>query len=141
MLRKRLLRAGLGDAVVIGGFENVYKARQKEWVLHINLVVIGGSKSAIEKFQESFGESDMERPIMKVLVNDPAKQLSYVLKFTTYHRPHERRSSSRAQARPLNTPEHLALVQWMSKRTFKDLIFLFNAHRSVNSIVPHKRKG
>jgi hypothetical protein len=42
VLRQRLIRAGLGSAVVIGGFENVYRARQKEWMLHINLVIMGG---------------------------------------------------------------------------------------------------
>jgi hypothetical protein len=139
MLRQRLIRAGLGDAVVIGGFENVYRARQKEWVLHINLVVVGGLKAAMEKLQDSFGQSDIDRPIMKVALNDPAEQLSYVLKFTTYHRPYEQRGTSKGPARPLNAPEHLALVQWMSRRAFKDFLFLFNAHQGVDSIVPHKR--
>ena len=45
-LRKRLERAGLGNVPVIGGFEIVYKARRRVWVLHVNLVVIGGKKSA-----------------------------------------------------------------------------------------------
>ena len=137
MLRQRLLRAGLADAVVIGAFENIYRAREKEWVLHINLVVIGGEKAALKRFKESFGKSDIERPVMELPLNDKAKQLSYVPKFTTYHRPHERGGARKGSARPLNRPEHLALVEWMSKRSFKDLMFLFNARPSVDSIVPH----
>ncbi len=138
ILRQRLRRAGLHDAVVIGGFENVYRARQKEWLLHINLLIIGGRKAAIDRFQESFDDSDIDRPIMKVAVNNPAEQLFYVLKFTTYHRPYEQHGTSKGEARPLNAPEHLALVQWMSKRAFKDFIFLFNARQGVNSILPHR---
>jgi hypothetical protein len=135
MLRTRLLRSGLADAVVIGAFENIYRAREREWVLHINLVVIDGESAAIEEFKRSFAKSDIERPVMEVPLNDPAIQLSYVPKFTTYHRPHERGGAGKSSARPLNPPEHLALVQWMSERSFKDLIFFFNARQSVDSIV------
>jgi hypothetical protein len=110
MLRQRLVRAGLDDAVVIGAFENVYRAREKEWVLHINLVVIGGQTASIEAFVRSFAKSHIERPVMTVPLNDPAKQLSYVPKFTTYHRPHQRDGAKRGSARPLNPTEHLALV-------------------------------
>jgi hypothetical protein len=137
MLRKRLLRAGLADAVVIGAFENIYRAREREWVLHINLVVIDGESAAIEKFKRSFAKSDIERPVMEVPLNDPAIQLPYVPKFTTYHRPHERGGAGKSSARPLNPPEHLALVEWMAERSFKDFMFLFNARQSVDSIVPH----
>ena len=141
MLHQRLLRAGLTDAVVIGGFENVYRAREKKWVLHVNLIVINGQKAAMHKFQESFAKSDIERPVMNVPLNNPERQLSYVLKFTTYHRPHEQRGAEKGTATPLNAPEHLALVQWMSKRSFKDFMFLFNARQGVDSIVTHQRVG
>ena len=140
ILRQRLIRSGLGNAVVIGGFENVYRARQKEWMLHINLVIIGGESAAIDKFQKSFDKSEIERPSMKASLNDSSRQLSYVLKFTTYHRPHQRRGSVKGDAKPLNVPEHLALVQWMAKRPFKKFMFLFNARQAVNSIVA-KRNG
>jgi hypothetical protein len=137
MLRQRLVRAGLADAVVIGAFENIYRARGKEWVLHVNLIVIDGRKAAIDKFKESFVKSDIERPVMELPLNDPAEQLSYVPKFTTYHRPYERSGAGKGSARPLNPQEHLALVQWMAKRSFKDFMFLFNARQSFDSIVPH----
>jgi hypothetical protein len=139
-LRKRLLRAGLHDAITIGGYENLYRARAKEWVLHINLVIIGGTKAAIDKFQVSFSDADIERPVMKMAANDLPKQLSYVLKFTTYHRPYRQRGAVKSPARPLNVAEHLALVRWMAERNFRDFVFLFNARRSVDSIVPHKSR-
>jgi hypothetical protein len=139
-LSARLLRAGLHDAITIGGYENLYRARTKEWVLHINLVIIGGTKAAIDKFQVSFSDADIERPVMKMAANDLPKQLSYVLKFTTYHRPYRQRGAVKSPARPLNVAEHLALVRWMAERNFRDFVFLFNARRSVDSIVPHKSR-
>src|SRR4029077_7851143 len=98
MLRQRLVHAGLTDAVVIGGFENVYRTREKKWVLHVNLIIIDAQKAAIDKFQESFAKSDIKRPVTKAPLKDRAKQLSYVLKFTTYHRPYEQRSGEKGPA-------------------------------------------
>ena len=73
-LRKRLERAGLGQAPVIGGFEIVYKARRRVWVLHVNLVVIGGKKSAHKKLKNrSFKNRDIERPIMGAKLNEPGR--------------------------------------------------------------------
>jgi hypothetical protein len=137
-LRKRLLRAGLHDAITIGGYENLYRARTKEWVLHINLVIIGGTKAAIDEFQDSFSDADIERPVMKMAANDLRKQLSYVLKFTTYHRPYRQRGAIKSSARPLNAAEHLALVRWMAQRRFKDFMFLLNARRDINSIATQR---
>jgi hypothetical protein len=139
ILRRRLIRAGLGDAVVIGAFENVYRAQDKDWMLHINLMIIGGQSSAIGAFKTSFEQSDIERPAMKAPLKEPAKQLSYLPKFTTYHRPYEQLGAGKGPATPLNPQEHLALVEWMAKRSFKDLVFLFNARQGVDSIVPSKK--
>jgi hypothetical protein len=133
MLRKRLQRAGL-DVPVIGGFEVVYKAEAKVWVLHINLVIIGGGKEAHKVFRKSFEASDMDRPIVSVRLSDPAEQLSYVLKFTTYHRPYERQGAAKSPAKPLNGRQHAALVKWMSQLEFKDFLLLINARRSGHVI-------
>jgi hypothetical protein len=130
-LRKRLSRAGISDTPVIGGFEMVYRARQREWVLHVNLVIFGGSRKAIDCFKEGFADPDAVR---EDPLNDPAEQLSYVLKFTTYHRPHQQRGATKAKAVPLNPSEHFELVQWMAQYSFSDHVFLFNARRRGASI-------
>src|ERR1019366_5151059 len=86
-LRKRLRRNGLGDAVVIGGYEIIYRAKSKTWMLHTNLVIIDGTIEAIEQFKATFSDSDIEKPVLIETLEDLAIQLSYILKFTTYHRP------------------------------------------------------
>jgi hypothetical protein len=128
-LRKRLVRAGLGHVPVVGGFEVVYRARSKEWVLHINLVMFGGTDRAIAKFEAGFRDDDLYRPVERASVEDPAEQLSYVLKFTTYHRPRQQHGSKKAKAVPLNPAEHVELVRWMAQHEFTDHLFLFNARR------------
>jgi hypothetical protein len=133
-LRKRLDRAGLGGVPVVGGFEMIYRARSKEWVLHINLVIFGGDDKAIAKFEGGFRDGGVYRPVERTRVKDPAEQLSYVLKFTTYHRPHQQRGSKKSKALPLNPSEHLELVRWMSRYDFSDHLFLFNAKRLGASI-------
>jgi hypothetical protein len=114
---------------VIGGFEIVYKAKRGVWVLHVNLVVIGGKKSARTKFERSFKGDEIEKPVTGASLKDPAEQLSYILKFGTYHRPHEQRGPTRSDAKPLNAREHAALLKWMAQFEFDDFLFLVNARR------------
>jgi hypothetical protein len=128
LLRKRLLRAGL-NVPVIGGFEVVYKAKRKVWILHINLLIVGGKKEAHEAFKETFDDSIFDRPIMATELNDPVEQLSYISKFTTYHRPYEQQGPARTPAKPLNGKQHAALITWMSRFEFKDFLLLINARR------------
>jgi hypothetical protein len=128
-LRKRLQRSGLAKIPVIGGFEIVYKAAKRVWVLHANLVVIGGNKSAHKKFKQTFAGDEIERPVLRAKLKDRAEQLSYILKFGTYHRPHEQHGSARSQAKPLNPSAHAALLKWMSKFEFEDFLLLINARR------------
>ena len=128
-LRKRLQRSGLAKIPVIGGFEIVYKAAKRVWVLHANLVVIGGNKSAHKKFKQTFAGDEIERPVLRAKLKDRAEQLSYILKFGTYHRPHEQHGSARSQAKPLNPSEHAALLKWMWKSEFEDFMLLINARR------------
>jgi hypothetical protein len=133
-LRKRLERAGLVNVPVIGGFEIVYKATRRVWMLHVNLLFIGGKMSAHKEFKRGFENSDIERPVIRAKLKDAPEQLSYILKFSTYHRPHEQRGPTRSDAKPLNPREHAALVKWMSQFEFNDFLFLVNARRKASKI-------
>lgn len=128
-LRKRLDRAGLPSASVIGGYEMVYRQREGIWVLHANLLILGGTTAALERFARSFKGSGLYRPTQRAVVKDLVRQLSYLLKFTTYHRPYQQQGPGKGVAVPLNPPEHHALVQWMSGRSFPDYLFLYSARR------------
>lgn len=136
LIRKRLKRAGLGKTPVIGGFEIVYKAERKIWVFHANLVIFGGKNAARKKFKHGFKRnSDINRPIIKEKLKDPFEQLSYILKFTTYHRPHKQTGPKRTDAKPLNPVDHAALVRWMAQFEFRDFLFLMNTRREGTKIM------
>ncbi len=135
LLRKRLIRTGLADAAVIGGYENIYRAKTKSWMLHLNLALIGGEAKSIEAFEETFGESDIARPTLLQGLEDLKRQLSYILKFVTYHRPFTQLGSTKSQPIPLNPREQEALVSWMAQWRFQDFMFLFNARREGTKVV------
>ena len=140
-LRKRLQRSGLAKVPVIGGFEIVYKAAKRVWVLHTNLVMIGGNKSAHKKFKQTFAGDEIERPVLRAKLKDRAEQLSYILKFGTYHRPHEQHGSARSQAKPLNPSEHAALLKWMSRFEFEDFLLLISARRQGGTKIALSQPG
>jgi hypothetical protein len=133
-LRKKLDRAGLGKVTVIGGFEMIYRARTKQWVLHINLTMFGGNEKDMRRFESCFPDDEIYRPVRRDDLKDDAEQLSYILKFTTYHRPHQQRGGEKAKAKPLNPAEHFELVRWMAQFEFSDHLFLYNARRRGASI-------
>lgn len=134
MLRKRLVRAGLRDVPVVGGFEVMYRADRKTWVLHMNLAIFGGDQAAIAALEQTFAKSEFNRPVQTVDVKNPVRQFSYLLKFTTYHRPFKQTGPMKSPARPLNPSEHYELISWMAKYAFTDHLFLFNARRYGASI-------
>jgi hypothetical protein len=135
LLRKRLNRNGLGDAAVIGGYENVYRAKSKIWMMHLNLVIIGGNVEDIRAFEDTFSKSQIQKPTILQMLEDLKRQLSYILKFVTYHRPFAQLDSTKSPPVPLNPREHCALVSWMAQWRFQDFMFLFNARREGTKIV------
>jgi hypothetical protein len=134
-LRKRLQRAGFGTTPVIGGYEVVYRAKERHWVLHLHLLAIEVEASAIKKLRQSLNGSQFKRPIVTRPLADRPEQLSYLLKFTTYHRPHQRPDTKRQAPVPLNKREHWQLASWLAQFEFQELLFLFNVRRRGSSIV------
>ena len=128
-IRKKLKQAGLASAPVIGGFEMVYRARDREWILHVNLLICGCTDLTLKRLKASFASEEFDRPTNSVLLNDPVEQVSYLLKFGTYHRPYAQTGSKRSPAVPLNASQHFALVNWMSRFNFADMVFLHSVRR------------
>jgi hypothetical protein len=132
-IRKRVARAGFNDDPIVCAFEMVYKARTKRWILHANLVLFGvDDTSRVETALRNSTTKGVDcQP-----VNDSTKQLSYLSKFATYHRPYRRKGQKPSRALPLNTLQHCELVRWMDRWRFTDLLLLINCRRSGGGIVP-----
>jgi hypothetical protein len=127
--------------MVIGGFEVVWRSSDRKWVLHANLLILDARKSAIARFEDSFSSSTFVRPTKTVLLKDLPEQLSYLLKFTTYHRPFRQAGPKPSPAKPLNAKEHVALVNWMFQYRFADMLFLYGVRRRGDRLAFTTLKG
>jgi hypothetical protein len=76
LIRRRLKQAGIKGVPVIGGFEIAYRAQDQSWVLHINLLTFGVTRSALGKFEDMFKSTDFEPPTLTVSLEDPPEQRS-----------------------------------------------------------------
>jgi hypothetical protein len=128
LIATRLAQSGFDNTPVLGGFEIVYRASDHNWVLHANLLIISDRDAGGLKWH--FSSAEFNRPTYCAPLREVPEQLSYLLKFTTYHRPLRRDSSAISPAKPLNTRDHVSLVKWMAQFDFEEMIFLHCIQRT-----------
>jgi hypothetical protein len=74
-------------------------------------------------------------PILRDDLRDLPKQLSYLVKFHTDHKPGESRANRRARAYPL-PPDRLAeLATWSSQYRLEDFLFVYGKRKRGRKIV------
>ena len=134
-VRQRFRRAGLGDIVALGGTEVVYRADQRDWLVHLHLVVGDVESSAEERLRAAWSKSGIQAPIRISPLVGPARQIGYLLKFSTFHRPGAQSSARRARAYPLPQPRFEELARWYSDYEFSDFVFLLGARRRGRRIL------
>jgi hypothetical protein len=134
-LRQRFNRADLTGSIFVGGTEAAWQARHQRWLLHAHLLAIGVPKAAWDKLDDTWADSGTDDPIQPVELCDPAEQLSYLVKFHTYHKPGQSRANRRARAYPL-PPDRLAeLATWSSQYRFQDFLFVYGKQKRGRQIV------
>jgi hypothetical protein len=129
-LRKRLARAGFAGAAAIGGLEAAYRAETDDWLLHAHVLVMHAAPMAVRRLREVLGPSNCRAQNLA----DPPRQISYLQKFSTGHRPGEQHGPCRARMFPLPNQELEELVNWMSRYDFADFLFLFGARRRGDTL-------
>lgn len=134
-LRKRLFRCGFGGAVVIGGTEIGYRATENVWLVHVHALAIDAHEDAIEALK-AMDTDDHDRAIEVQLLRDPLKQLSYLQKFGTYHRPIPRSGARNTPAFPIPNAALRELLSWWSGTTFDEFRFLLGLRRRGSRLVP-----
>jgi hypothetical protein len=100
-LRKRLDRCGFRGSVLVGGTEAAWIAADRRWILHLHLLAIGVRPDSWERLRAKLGDYGHAVPLKIEALNDEARQLSYITKFTTYHRPLKRGPGGPSPAFPL----------------------------------------
>jgi hypothetical protein len=134
-VRQRFRRAGLGSIVAVGGTEVAYRADQRDWLVHLHLVVGDVESSAKERLRAAWSKSDIRAPIWISPLVDPPQQIGYLVKFPTFHRPGMQSSPRRARAYPLPQPRFEELARWFDNYEFGDFIFLLGARRRGGRIL------
>jgi hypothetical protein len=134
-LRQRLNRGGLGGAVLIGGTEMAYRAKQHDWVLHVHLLGLRLKRADRDQLKEAFRGSSIPKALKQQKIKSPAQQISYLQKFNTLHRPGVQRGNRRALAYPLPPAPFRELMAFYAKHEFAEFLFLFGARRRGARIV------
>jgi hypothetical protein len=136
MLRKRLDRSGFRGAILIGGTEASWIARDRRWIVHAHLLAIGARPSEWRRLRECSADLPSSSDLKVEKLKDTARPLSYLTKFVTYHRPTRRGPHGRpAPAYPLPAARLIELAAWWAKYRFEDFGFLFGARRRGGRIV------
>jgi hypothetical protein len=131
MFRKRLDRAGFKGAIVAGGIEVAWQENHQRWLLHAQVLAIGVAAQAWDQLEAALKQSGTADPVRVVPLCDPDEQLSYCIKFVTYHQPGRRR------VRLL--PDRLVeLAAWRSRYRFEDFLFAYGARRRGGRLVVDK---
>jgi hypothetical protein len=125
-VRKKLIRADV--AAAIGGTEASYEAEQDRWVIHLHLLVFDSLESGRAKLRRAFGDSSLHRPVVCQPLRDRVAQLSYLQKFSTYHRPRSA-GSKRGRAYPLKPEQVHQLASWTRRFWFTDFLFVLGLRR------------
>ena len=133
-VRHAFRRAGLRDAVVVGGTEASYRVEYRDWLIHLHLLVGNAEKSGLKQLRAAWAKTGIPAAMRVSQIKDPARQIGYLQKFSSFHRPGEQSSWHRARAYPLPPPQFEELVGWLSLYDFPEFIFMLGARRRGNRI-------
>jgi hypothetical protein len=132
-LRKRLDRCGLKGAIFAGGIEVAWQARRQRWLVHAHLLMIGVDENGWAQLKKAYSGSEVDDPAVRDPLNDEDRQISYLVKFVTYHRPGKRLGNRPPRAYPLPAMRLAELATWWSRYRLQD--FLFSYGRRGKKIV------
>jgi hypothetical protein len=134
-LRKRFDRAGLTGSTLVGGTEVAWQAQHQRWLLHAHLLAIDVPKTAWGKLDKAWANSGTGDPIQTDELRDLGEQLSYLVKFHTYHKPGESRANRRARAYPLPRDRLVEFARWSSQYRLEDFLFVYGKRKRGRKIV------
>ena len=122
-LRKKLSRSGLTGCIAVGGIEVAYKSKKGIWRLHAHLLVLGSTREVLDNLRGEEGDLQIDG------LTDLPKQLSYLMKFSTGHRPGARTGQKQRRMYPLPLPALIELVSWSNRYHVSDFMFAFGVRR------------
>jgi hypothetical protein len=134
-LRTRLNRSGFRGSVLIGGTEAAWIARDRCWILHVHVLAIGVQGDSWDRLRQRLDYSGSGAALKVERLTDLPRQISYLTKFTTYHRPLKRGPTGVSRCFPLPPRRLEELASWWANYSFEDFAFLYGARRRGGRIV------
>jgi hypothetical protein len=133
--RMRLNRSGFGGSVLVGGTEAAWIASDRCWIVHVHLLAIGVPGDSWDRLRRRLDYSGSGAALKVQPLRDLARQISYLTKFTTYHRPLKRGPTGPSPCFPLPPRRLEELAAWWANYHFEDFAFLYGARRRGGHIV------
>jgi hypothetical protein len=134
-MRQRIRRSIHSRLRIVGGIEFGYKEEEHSWVLHAHLLILGCQARDFKSLRAVLTKRTGLRNTKFQALNNAPAQLSYLVKFHTYHRPGTQSKSSRANVYPLPQEQLVELVAWWNKLEFSDLLFLYGIRRRGRKLI------
>ena len=133
-VRHRFRRAGLCDAVAVGGTEANYRAEHQDWLIHLHILVGDVEQSDLRRLRAAWATTGIPAAMRVSQIKDQPRQVGYLQKFNTFHRPGEQSSAYRARSYPLPEPQFEELARWLDRYEFPEFIFMLGARRRGSRI-------
>ena len=140
-LRKIIARAdSAGSGLVIGGLEPEWLSAERKWLIHLHVIAadvdekfwvlvraVLRKRANRELLQTT--RSQARRVLRNDAVKNLANQLSYCIKFVTYDRLSRGDNGEKGRAVSLKGKPLDELVEWRSRYSPGDFLFLYGAKR------------
>jgi len=127
---QRIRRAAPSAEFVLGGIEADYRQGDETFLLHAHLLVSRLPRDELEALRFAFADIGITRAVKVQELRDPATQISYLLKFPTFHRPAPQNGPRRPRAIQLPDAALKQLTLWRARHGFFDFVFMMGLRRS-----------
>jgi hypothetical protein len=138
---QRFRRLAPSAKFVLGGIEAEYLQDDDAFLVHAHLLVSRLPDDEMEALRSAFADIGVTRAVKVQALRDPAAQISYVLKFTTYHRPGSQNGPRRRTAIPLPEQALKQLTLWRARHGFFDFVFMMGLRRRGGDLVRIEQKA
>jgi hypothetical protein len=132
---QRFRRAAPSARVILGGIEADYRQSDDTFLVHAHLLVPLLTHHEKRALRSAFANIGVARAVRVQPLRDPVTQISYLLKFTTFHRPTLQNGPSRSAAIPLPDDALRELTLWRAEYCFLDFIFMMGLRRIGGHLV------
>ena len=126
---QRIRRTAPSARFVLGGIEADYQQNDDSFLVHAHLLVSRLPQDELTALRSAFADIDVTRAVKVQPMREPAAQVSYMLKFTTLHRPGSQNGSRRPTAIPLPDQALKRLMLWRARHEFLDFVMMIGLRR------------